>query len=249
MRLTILTNKDAASALALHWLQPVFDSHEVSVFYTSKASRSNPSKRASKTNLTNNLASLAQFERSLEETDSILSARGGTQLNDVNSAEGIARIGASSPELVISIRHMTILKPHIISLPTLGTLNLHSGLLPNYKGVMATFWSMLNGEKSIGTTLHFIEDESIDTGAILKTSKTPVDYKKSYFWNTLNLYKCGCENIISTVKALDHGQALSSVRQTGNGNYFSFPEEEQVRKADFTLFRPTDRLVDFLNEG
>ena len=46
-----------------------------------------------------------------------------------------------------------ILKAAAIQIPRHGVLNLHSGLLPAYKGLMATFWATLNGEEEIGCTL------------------------------------------------------------------------------------------------
>jgi hypothetical protein len=73
-----------------------------------------------------------------------------------NSAEGIAVLRDLEPDLFISVRYRRILKSAAIEIPRYGVLNLHSGLLPQYKGVMATFWAMLNAEAEIGCTLHTI---------------------------------------------------------------------------------------------
>jgi methionyl-tRNA formyltransferase len=46
---------------------------------------------------------------------------------------------------------------------------------------MASFWALLNNESEIGTTLHFIEDSSIDTGSIVASTRLAVQRERSYF--------------------------------------------------------------------
>ena len=104
---------------------------------------------------------------------------GVSTLNAINDAAGHERYAESKPDVVLSVRYGVILRDPAISLPKHGVLNLHSGLLPDYKGVMATFWALLNKESEIGTTLHFIEDSSIDTGSIVTTTRHPVQPGRS----------------------------------------------------------------------
>ena len=61
---------------------------------------------------------------------------------------------------------------------------------------MATFWALLNGESEIGTTLHFIDDASIDTGRIVGSTRLRVDSRRSYLWHVLSLYEEGCEQLV-----------------------------------------------------
>ena len=110
--------------------------------------------------------------------------------------EGIARIQATEPELIISLRFGLIIRDAVIAIPKHGVINLHSGLLPDYRGVMATFRAMLNGESEIASTLHFIQDSGVDTGDIISTVAVAVEPDKSYLLNVLNLYVGGCEQIL-----------------------------------------------------
>ena len=50
---------------------------------------------------------------------------------------------------------------------SLGVLNLHSGKLPDYRGVMATFRAMMAEDETLFSTVHWIDDKTIDTGRIL----------------------------------------------------------------------------------
>ena len=66
-----------------------------------------------------------------------------------------------------------ILKKEIISLPKYGCTNLHSALADQYRGCFSTAWTILNGEKFTGVTLHYI-DESIDGGDIIAQRKVRI---------------------------------------------------------------------------
>lgn len=210
MNLTLLTNYDAASSLALRYLLPELGDHKLRVFYTDKPAPLNPVPQA--------LKDLSEFERSLEGLDTPFLASGAEQLNNINQAEGMRRFTESEPDLVISIRHMSILKEPVIEIPKHGIINLHSGLLPEYRGVMATFWAMRNREQEIGTTLHTIDDSTIDTGRVIATSTVPVNYEESYLWNTLNLYRSGCANIIDAVQLIVRKQSIQTSKQRGKEN-------------------------------
>jgi len=51
-----------------------------------------------------------------------------------------------------------IIREPVIAHSQYGYINLHSGLLPDYRGVMASFRAMVNGDAEIGSTLHYIQD-------------------------------------------------------------------------------------------
>ena len=133
------------------------------------------------------------------------------------------------PDLIVSIRYRRILHADAISVPLHGVLNLHSGILPDYKGVMATFWAMFNGEREIGSTLHFIVDDGIDTGPIVDISRQRADYQQSYLSNVLALYDDGVRKIAQAVARIDAGVKLNvSAQRSGTGAYYSSPTATDV---------------------
>ena len=101
-----------------------------------------------------------------------------------NSPEGIDTVRALAPDLIISVRYGIILRPPVLSVPRLGVLNLHSGLLPAYRGVLATFRALLRGDSTIGSTLHYITDRTIDTGPIVGHPITDACSHESGFLET-----------------------------------------------------------------
>lgn len=148
------------------------------------------------------LSELGEFDKRILDSQ-IYQDLAARELNQINEDSDLELYLESDPELVISLRHMSILKDQVISQPEHGVINLHSGLLPYYRGVMATFWAMNQQETVIGTTLHQIEDSTIDTGAVISQTSLVADYRKSYLWNTLNLYKQGCESIEQAICSID----------------------------------------------
>ncbi len=80
-----------------------------------------------------------------------------------------------SPEIIIVSSFNQIIPKPIISIPKLGVINIHPSLLPKYRGATPTVWALLNGEKETGVTAHFIEDEKIDCGRIIKQGKLRIE--------------------------------------------------------------------------
>jgi len=66
-------------------------------------------------------------------------------------------------QIVVAFRMM----PKIVySMPKLGTFNLHTSLLPAYRGAAPINWAIINGEKITGITTFLLNDK-IDCGEIL----------------------------------------------------------------------------------
>lgn len=193
----------------------------------------------------NDFQRLAQYERKLcDELDAGqdnlgLACKGFNQLGRLigkpiqllvnpNSEKGLSKLTKWDPDLIVSIRYRKIFRDEAISIPNRGVINLHSGLLPEYRGTMATFWSMLRKEQVYGSTLHYISDKSIDTGAIIKRISQKLDYQKSYLENVLALYPSGCEAIIETINIIQSNGRLDVQIPKNTGKYFSFPSLDDL---------------------
>ena len=67
-----------------------------------------------------------------------------------------------------------ILPMNVIEIPRKGAVNIHMGLLPEYRGVNGIRWALLNGESQTGATMHFV-DEGIDTGDMIARAAFPIE--------------------------------------------------------------------------
>ena len=82
-------------------------------------------------------------------------------LNSFGTADFISRL---QPDLMI-VSAAPILRPRIFSIPRFGTVNVHLGISPQYRGENTLFWPLYyRDHENLGVTLHFL-DESVDTGA------------------------------------------------------------------------------------
>ncbi|MBL6664893.1 MAG: hypothetical protein ISQ34_03525 [Rickettsiales bacterium] len=146
-------------------------------------------------------------------------------------------------DLVVSIRYGVIFKEEFIALPKIGIVNLHSGILPKYRGIMSTFWAMLNGEKEIGTTLHKITDRTVDEGQTLVINKVKVKNDKSLVYNICSLYEGGCESIKSVINAIRTDGEIKPIMDANAGdgvsNYYSYPSA-----LDFEKFKERFKVLD-----
>ena len=84
----------------------------------------------------------------------------------VNSIEGVELVVKHAPDLIIVATFKQILKERVLSLPTLGVVNVHPSLLPHYRGPCPTNAALLNGENTTGVTIHYVT-ETVDEGNLL----------------------------------------------------------------------------------
>lgn len=86
----------------------------------------------------------------------------------------LAQIRELSPELIVVAAYGRILPDEILALPEKGCINVHSSLLPKFRGAAPINWAILTGEKETGVTImHMAHD--LDAGDIISQSATPID--------------------------------------------------------------------------
>lgn len=88
--------------------------------------------------------------------------------------EFIAQLAAWEPELIAVAAYGQILPQRILDLPQFGCLNVHTSLLPKYRGAAPIQTAILNGDLETGVTIMKM-DIGLDTGAILSVERTPID--------------------------------------------------------------------------
>lgn len=87
-----------------------------------------------------------------------------------NTPETLAALRELAPGVIV-IGQTGILRKTLLSIPRLGTLNGHPGVLPDYRGIDSFQWAILNGEpEKVGVTVHWV-DTGVDTGPILRVER------------------------------------------------------------------------------
>jgi len=240
VNITLLANHDIASNLALNLLLPKLTAHRITLYLSSRVGQAGTKPQALEAlqsfdqALLQNLTDESNSHSTIDSKLQSFSALGeliGTPvktLNHINSPAGQNIVAADKPDLIVTIRYGVILQQPVVALPRHGVINLHSGPLPDYRGVMASFWGMLNGASALGTTLHYIDDSSIDTGRIIHRTRLPVDRQRSYLWHVLNLYAGGCDTLLETIEQLHVGERVNCQPQASAGTYYTFPTDADL---------------------
>jgi methionyl-tRNA formyltransferase len=91
----------------------------------------------------------------------------------IRAPEAVAELRDLAPELQVVVAFGQILPRAVIDIPPRGTINVHSSLLPRYRGAAPIHWAILNGDEETGVTTMLI-DEGLDTGPLLASRATPI---------------------------------------------------------------------------
>src|SRR5579883_3484412 len=87
--------------------------------------------------------------------------------------EFVQELRKLAPDLMVVAAYGQILPQSILDLPRFGCLNVHTSLLPKYRGAAPIQWAILEGEPLTGVTIMKM-DAGLDTGDIITQQKTPV---------------------------------------------------------------------------
>lgn len=101
-----------------------------------------------------------------------------TEVENFHSNESLELLRAADADLGI-IYGTNIIKESVFSIPKLGSINLHQGLAPKYRGGPPVFWELFNGEQEVGLTVHFVAPK-VDTGDIVLQKKFPLEYDPAF---------------------------------------------------------------------
>ena len=155
------------------------------------------------------------------------------------------RLRSFDADVFVCSGYSRILKPLIFTIPPRGTLNLHGGRLPEYRGAAPINWQIINGEAVGGCCVLFM-DEGIDTGPIARQELYPIaedDTHRSVLDRTLRMFPRLLREVLDELEA---GTLRVMEQRRDEGCHYSrrFPDDSRI---DWS--RQTDRDVHNLVRG
>jgi methionyl-tRNA formyltransferase len=147
----------------------------------------------------------------------------------VNDPTFIRQLKAKAPDLIVSVAAPEIFLPELLSMPRLGCINVHSGRLPAYRGMLPTFWQMLRGEAAVTITVHKMVHK-LDAGDVLATQSFPLKKSDSLDRVIKGTKREGARLLIQVLRDLNSGQLRPIPLDMAEGGYFSFPKASDVRQ-------------------
>jgi len=137
-----------------------------------------------------------------------------------------------APELGLSMA-APILRESLFSIPRRGTLNLHKGKLPQYRGMPPAFWELWHDEQEIGCTIHLV-DARLDTGDVIASSCVPRQRFSDVRGLQLTLEAQGIRLMRDAAMAVLENRAASCAQSEG-GQTFRKPTLRQISMLERKL--------------
>lgn len=134
-------------------------------------------------------------------------------------------IAAFAPELIVVAAYGKILPKHILDCPKYGCINVHSSLLPKYRGAAPINWAILDGEDRTGVTIMYMA-EGLDTGDIISQRETLIDPDESVETLHDRLAELGADLLSETVSAIGQGTAERRPQDNSKSCYASMLSRE-----------------------
>ena len=147
------------------------------------------------------------------------------QVSDIHAQESIDTVKGHEPVLGLSLG-APILRRSLFSIPKLGTINLHQGKLPDYRGMPPAFWELWNDEQSVGCSVHFVDDK-LDTGDLVKQTTVKRSQFSTLRGLQLQLSEVGIDLIRESVVEILRGTAKHFPQPT-HGTTYSGPTLSQL---------------------
>ncbi len=167
------------------------------------------------------------------------------EVADVNDPDFVDSLDDLRLDLAVSVRCYQRFREPIIE--RLGgrdagsaLLNLHPGLLPEYRGVMTSLRSMQDGAAETGFSLHHVEPE-FDTGRVVARTVCPLDYSLSVLENMALNYRSAADLIFGVIYELSRADELAASDQDDSvARYHSYAGEDdlaELQERGIDLFR------------
>jgi methionyl-tRNA formyltransferase len=134
-------------------------------------------------------------------------------------------------DLLVSVAASQIFKPELLAVPRLDAINIHTGRLPQYRGMMPVFWQLYDRRSSIGITIHTMT-AAIDIGSVLLEREVPVDGDRNLDLVMRRMKREGAGALLELLDRYASGSVPRMAMDRSAERYRSFPG-----RGEATAFR------------
>lgn len=138
-----------------------------------------------------------------------------------------------APELIVVAAYGRILPNAILEYPAKGCINVHSSLLPKFRGAAPIHWAVISGETETGVTIMHMAQE-LDAGDIIDQTRTPIDPDESVEAVHDRLAELGGKLLVDVVAKIADGTATRTPQDSSQATYASMLSRE-MSKVDWNM--------------
>ena len=143
----------------------------------------------------------------------------------MRDGEAYSIVESLNPELIVVAAYGKLLPEDILNFPRYGSINVHSSLLPKYRGAAPINWAILDGEQETGVSIMYMAKE-LDAGDVILQKTTPIGDDEDAQMLTTRLAELGAEALSETVVALADGTATRTPQEHEKHTYASMLSKE-----------------------
>lgn len=139
--------------------------------------------------------------------------------------EGVETLRDLHPDLCVTAAFGQILSREILDIPRIGTVNVHSSLLPKYRGAAPVNWAVIEGETVTGVTT-MMTDKGLDTGDILLKAQVEILPGETAGELMDRLAPIGATLLVETIRRLAAGDCPREKQDESQMSYFPMLKKE-----------------------
>ena len=152
----------------------------------------------------------------------------------------LGELRALEPDVIVVAAYGKLLPQALLDIPKTAIINVHSSLLPQYRGAAPINWAVLNGDEETGVTIQYMASE-LDAGDILLAKKTAIDPQEDAGQLYDRLAELGGEAASEALALLERGAAPRTPQTYGPQYQYASMLSREMSPLDWT--KPARTLV------
>lgn len=144
----------------------------------------------------------------------------------------LEELRALKPDVIVVAAYGKILPKSLLEIPSVAIINVHSSVLPQYRGAAPINWAILNGDEETGVTIQYMGEE-LDAGDILLIKRTAIDPDEDAAALYARLAELGGEAACEALSQLRDGTATRTSQVYGDQYQYASMLSREMSDLDF----------------
>lgn len=152
----------------------------------------------------------------------------------------IEELKALQPDVIVVAAYGKLLPQAVLDIPRVAIINVHSSILPQYRGAAPINWAILNGDETTGVSIQYMVQE-LDAGDILLAKETAIDPEEDASQLYERLAIMGGEAASEALAQLQAGTASRTPQNHGPEHQYASMLSREMSPIDFN--KPAQTII------
>lgn len=158
------------------------------------------------------------------------------QPENFRQEDAVQTLRELKPDVCAVVAYGRILPQQVLDIPTFGCVNIHTSLLPQYRGSAPYQWAVLDGQKETGVSAQYMS-LGVDEGDVIDAVKTPIGENETAGELLERLSVLGADLLSRTLTRMAHGK-VEAVHQDDSRVSFAPMLDKSMCPIDWTKSAP-----------